>query len=60
MLSINLNIGHVVFKYGRDIDLWEGAFGEYNQQARLTAGTVTYDDKLSTDFRHVDGGRCED
>jgi hypothetical protein len=26
-----------------------------HQQARLTAGTVAYNDKLSTDFRHFDG-----
>ena len=30
--------------------------GDVHQQASLTAGTVAYDDKLSTDFRHRDGG----
>jgi hypothetical protein len=30
--------------------------GYVHQQASLTAGTVAYDDKLSTDFRHRDGG----
>jgi hypothetical protein len=30
-----------------------------HQQASLTTGTVAYDDKLSTDFRHRDGGRVK-
>ena len=33
--------------------------GYVHQQASLTAGTVAYDDKLSTDFRHRDGGRVK-
>jgi len=33
--------------------------GYLHQQAGLTAGTVTYNDKLSTDFRHRDGGRVK-
>jgi hypothetical protein len=33
---------------------WED--GDSHQQARLTAGTVAHNDKLSTDFRHDEGG----
>jgi hypothetical protein len=28
---------------------------DLHQQARLTTGTVAYNDQLSTDFRHSDG-----
>jgi hypothetical protein len=31
--------------------------GYLHQQARLTTGTIAYNDQLSTDLRHVDGGR---
>jgi len=54
MLSIDLDIGNVVFKDSWDIHLWEGTLGENNQQTGLTAGTVAHNDKLSTDFRHID------
>jgi hypothetical protein len=30
--------------------------GFLHQQARLTTGTIAYNDELSTDLRHVDGG----
>jgi hypothetical protein len=30
-----------------------------HQQASLTAGTIAYNDKLSTDFRHLDGRLME-
>jgi hypothetical protein len=29
--------------------------GYLHQQARLTAGTIAYNDQLSTDLRHFDG-----
>jgi hypothetical protein len=29
--------------------------GDIHQQASLTTGTIAYNDKLSTDFRHLDG-----
>lgn len=29
--------------------------GDLHQQASLTTGTVAYNDKLSTDFRHLVG-----
>jgi hypothetical protein len=35
-------------------DGWDD--GYLHQQARLTAGTIAYNDKLSTDFRHLDRG----
>lgn len=28
---------------------------DVHQQASLTAGTIAYNDELSTDFRHLDG-----
>lgn len=31
--------------------------GDLHQQARLTAGTIAYNDQLSTDLRHIDGAR---
>jgi len=46
VLSINLDIGNIVLKDGRNIDLREGTLGENNQQAGLSAGTVTDDDQL--------------
>lgn len=33
--------------------------GYLHQQAGLTAGTIAYNDKLSTDFRHRDGREME-
>jgi hypothetical protein len=30
--------------------------GYLHQQARLTTGTIAHNDKLSTDFRHIDRG----
>jgi hypothetical protein len=39
---------------GGDEDGDDGKMGYIHQQARLTAGTVAYNDKLPTDFRHVD------
>jgi hypothetical protein len=33
--------------------------GYLHQQAGLTTGTVAYNDKLSTDFRHGDGREME-
>jgi hypothetical protein len=39
---------------------WTLMHDEYlHQQAGLTAGTVAYNDKLSTDFRHRDGREME-
>lgn len=52
MLSINLDVCDIVLKDGWDVDLWEGTLGENDQQASLTAGTIAYNDELSTDFRH--------
>ncbi len=33
--------------------------GYLHQQASLTAGTIAHNDKLSTDFRHLDGRLME-
>lgn len=33
----------------------EVLMGDLHQQASLTTGTIAYNDKLSTDFRHVVG-----
>jgi len=46
VLSINLDIGNIVLEDGGDVDLREGTLGENNQQAGLSAGTVTNDDQL--------------
>jgi hypothetical protein len=55
VLSIDLNIGHIVLEDGWDVDLWESALGENNQQTSLTTSTVTDDDELPTDLRHTVG-----
>jgi len=39
---------------------WQRSDGDLHQQASLTAGTVAYNDELSTDLRHVDGGTIKD
>lgn len=52
MFAINIDIGDVVLEDSGNIDLRECSFREDDKKASLTAGTVTDDDKLTTEFGH--------
>jgi len=52
VLSVNFDIGNVVFEDGRNVDLWECPLGEDDEQTGLSACTITDDNELSTDLRH--------
>jgi len=52
VLAIDLNIGNVVLENSWDVDLWESALREHDQQAGLSAGTIANNDELATDLRH--------
>jgi len=53
MFSVNLDIGNVILEYSWDVNLRECSLGEYNEQAGLSTSTISNDDKLPSDFRHV-------
>lgn len=40
-----------------DAYLWESTLGEHDKKTSLSASTVSDNDKLPTDFRHVDGDK---
>jgi len=52
VLSIDFDIGHIVLEHGGNINLRESSFREDDQQASLSASTITNNDQLPTDFRH--------
>jgi len=54
VLSINLDIGNVVLENGWDVDLWECAFSEDDQETSLSTGSVADNDKLSSNLSHGD------
>jgi len=58
MLAIDLDICNVVLKDSGDIDLGECSFGEDDEQAGLSAGTVTDDHELATNFGHLASQQC--
>jgi hypothetical protein len=53
MLSINLDIGNVVLEDSWDIDLWECALGEDDQEAGLSASAISYDNEFSSNLSHL-------
>jgi ABC-type protease/lipase transport system fused ATPase/permease subunit len=44
---------------GRTSSKMAAVVGYLHQQTSLTAGTIAYNNELSTDFRHNEGGGAE-
>lgn len=56
LLPIYLYISDVVLKHGGHVDLGELVLAEHDQQARLSAGTISHNHQLLSDGCH----RCGD
>jgi len=52
VLAVDLNIGNVVLKDGRNVNLGEGSLGEDDEETGLSTGTITNNNELSADFSH--------
>ena len=52
LFSVYFDVSHVVFEYGWDVDFGELVFAEDDQEASLSASTVTYNHKLFPYGRH--------
>ena len=46
LFAVDFNVGYIVFKDGRHVELGELVLAEDDQQARLTTGTIAHDDQL--------------
>lgn len=59
VLSVDFHVCDVVLEHCRHVDFGESSFGEYNQKAGLATSTITNDDQLPSDFRHIVWGEDE-
>lgn len=52
LLSIDLNVGHIVFKDSWDVDFWELVFAEDDEETGFTTSTISYDYQLLSNGCH--------
>lgn len=52
LLAIHFDVGYIVLKDGRHVDLWKLIFAEDNEEAGLPTGTVTHNHQLLSDRSH--------
>lgn len=52
LFAVDLDVRDIVLEHGRHVHLRELVLAEHDQQARLTAGTVSDDDQLLADGCH--------
>lgn len=52
LLSIHLNVGHIVFKHSWDIDFWELVFAKDDEETGFTTSTISYDYQLLSNGCH--------
>lgn len=56
LFTVHLDVGHVVFKHGGNINLGELIFAEHDEEARLPTGAIANDHQFLPDSRHLEEG----